>query len=141
MKTGISKIVLLFAIVISFIANSCTDLTVENLNDPTLFKVFSTNEDLQIYAGSAFRTLHNAMQEYDSPALAMNTMADQTTSGWATAGQAVLSSEPRKGFTNSNKFSWWPIYFSFWVDCYESISMVNDILRIIEVENNRINQN
>ncbi|NQU52407.1 MAG: hypothetical protein HQ522_07695 [Bacteroidetes bacterium] len=118
MKTRINKIILAFAIVISFFANSCTDLTVENLNEPDLLKVFNTPEDLRNYAGSAFRTLHNAMQEYDSPALAMNTMADQTTCSWGTAGQNALSSEPRKGFTNIISF-----YGGLYIDVFGTIVM------------------
>ncbi|NQU86504.1 MAG: hypothetical protein HQ541_12155, partial [Mariniphaga sp.] len=136
MKLKVNKFIFYISVVVGMGVFSCTDLAVENLNEPDdLSKVLSNSESLYNYAGNAFRTLHNSMQEFDSPALVMNSMADQTTCSWGTGGQYDLSSEPRKGFTNSLKYPYLPFIRVLWEDCYESISNVNGILRLIEEKN------
>jgi len=83
-------------------------------------------------AGSAFRVLHNAMQELDGPGLAMITMADQGTCSHGNAGMLALSSEPREGFTNDTTFPYIEITRSFWSDAYASINATNKILNVME---------
>jgi len=83
-------------------------------------------------AESAFRILHNAMQEYDSPALSMVTMADQGTCSHGNAGMLSLSSEPREGFINDTTFPYIAITRSFWSDAYASINATNKILNVME---------
>jgi starch-binding outer membrane protein, SusD/RagB family len=138
MKTRINKLVFALVIVVSFLANSCTDLTVENLNEPDLTKVFSTTENLHNYAGSAFRTLHNTMQDFNSPAISMGTMADQLTLSWGTAGSYWLSSEPRKSFYNDIFWPYYWFYSEFWKSSYQSINRVNDIVRLLNEGNNEL---
>ena len=74
------------------------------------------------------------MQEYDGPALAMGVMADQHTSSWGCAAKKDLSSEPRRGWVNSNRYSYYPIVRDYWGDCYKTITGANDVLRIVESE-------
>lgn len=126
MKIRISKILLFF-----ILFSSCTQLLVENPNEPDLTKVFSTTEELHNYAGSAFRTLHNAMQDYVSPATPMAVMADQSTCSWNGAAMRYLSSEPRQGWNNSVNFPYRNVTQIFWEDCYDAISTCNDVLRLI----------
>ncbi|NQU88556.1 MAG: hypothetical protein HQ541_22645, partial [Mariniphaga sp.] len=125
--------ILVFTFIVSagLILNSCTELTVENLNEPDLSKVFANTDEMKSYAGSAFRVLHNAMQEYDGPASSMNVMADQGTCPWGFAAVKDLSSEPRRGFVNSLKYAYYPLVQVYWEECYSSLSIVNDILRVV----------
>ena len=69
------------------------------------------------------------MQEYDGPASPMGVMADQNTCPWGFQAVKDLSSEPRRGYVNSNTYSYYSVVISFWKNCYESISLANDILR------------
>jgi len=122
-------------IFILFFSGSCHNLSVENLENPDLEKVFSNPTQVADYAGSAFRELHNAMQEYSSPALAMGSMADQLTMSWGTAGSYWLSGEPRQSFPNDKSWPYYPVYAKFWTDSYLAIDRANDILRLIEKNN------
>ncbi|NQU52405.1 MAG: hypothetical protein HQ522_07685 [Bacteroidetes bacterium] len=139
MKVRVNKLIFALIIALSFIANSCTDLTVENLNDPTLLKVFSTKQDLQNYAGGTFRTLHNAMQGYESPASAMAVGADQNTCPWGYAYVYQFSSEPRAPFVNRTDYPYIYAIQGFWEDCYDAISSVNDVLKVMENSEAEIN--
>jgi starch-binding outer membrane protein, SusD/RagB family len=132
MKTKLYKIAFAFILALGFITFGCADLDVENLNEPDAAKALANPEDLASLAGGAFRTLHNAMQEYDGPALAMTVMADQGTCSWGNAAMRDMSSEPRQGFINSLTYAYFPVIRVFWESSYSSISAVNDVLRAIE---------
>ena len=139
MKIRLINTIVTIVIFLSAFANGCTDLSVENLNEPDLEKVFSTTEDLHNYAGSAFRTFHNAMQEYNGPESAMGVMADQNTWPWGFGAIKDLSSEPRTGWVNSVRYAYYPIIQVFWEDCYDAISSSNDVLKVIDSNDTRIN--
>ena len=132
MKTKVYKLAFALVFALGFITYSCADLEVENFNEPNAAKALANPDDLTSLASGAFRTLHNAMQEYDGPALSMVTMADQGSCSWGNAGMRDLSSEPRAGIINSLTYSNFPIIRVFWEDAYSSISAVNDVLRAIE---------
>lgn len=122
-------------IFILFFLSNCQNLSVENLESPDWEKVFSSPAQITSYAGDAFRILHNAMQEFDSPALSMGSMADQLTLSWGTAGSYWLSSEPRKSFPNDIKWVYYPFYAELWQETYQAINRVNDILFLLEKGN------
>jgi len=140
MKTKLYRLAFALIVAIGFLTYSCADLVVENLNEPDSEKALANPEDLSSLAGGAFRTLHNAMQEYDGPALSMVTMADQGTCSWGNAGMKDLSSEPRKGFINSLTYSYFPVVRNLWESSYASISAVNDVLKAIEDQNIEIGE-
>jgi len=132
MKTKINKLAFALIIAMGFITFSCADLVVENLNEPDSAKALANPDDLTSLAGGAYRTLSNAMQEYDGPALSMTGMADAGTCSWGNAAMKDLGSEPRVGFVNSLTYAYFPVIRVFWEDTYSSISAVNDVLRAIE---------
>jgi starch-binding outer membrane protein, SusD/RagB family len=119
-----------------FVLYGCTDLFVDNLNEPDMKDFNLETDGLYSFSGTAFRTLHNAMQEYDSPAPSMSTMADQATCSWGYAAVLDLSREPRRGFINSQSYAYYFLVQVFWERCYSSISTVNDVLQIINNEKN-----
>jgi len=125
----LSKGIKIFIFASVFLLASCHSLVLDNPeNSSTIEDFFSNDEDILSYAGSAFRTLHNAMQEYDGPALPMGVMADQNTCSWGMVGVKDLSSEPRMGFINSTSYSYYPLVRDFWINCYQSVSVANDLL-------------
>ncbi|MBN1821212.1 MAG: hypothetical protein JW833_10870, partial [Prolixibacteraceae bacterium] len=132
MKTKVYKLAFALILALGLITYSCADLDVENLNEPDSAKALANPDDLTSLAGGAFRTWSNAAQEYDGPALAMITMADQGTCSWGNAAMKDLSSEPRVGFINNLTYAYFPVIQVFWNDSYSAISAVNDVLRAIE---------
>lgn len=133
------RLVKRIGILLVFFVFSCRDLTVENQESQDFDKVFSDPALVVDYTSATFRILHNAMQEYSSPALAMGSMADQLTCSWGTAGQKDLSSEPRRSFTNTKSWPYYPIYAKFWTDLYHSIDRANDILLLLEKDKIELN--
>ncbi len=131
MKTKVYKLAFALIIALGFITFGCADLVVENLNEPDSAKALANPDDLASLAGGAYRTVSNAMQEYDGPGLAMIGMADAGTCSWGNAAMKDLTSEPRKGFVNSLTYAYFPIIRVFWEDSYSAISAVNDVLRAI----------
>jgi starch-binding outer membrane protein, SusD/RagB family len=134
MKTKLNKLAFALILTMGLLTFGCADLVVENLNEPDSSKALANPDDLTSLAGGAFRTLHNAMQEYDGPALSMVVMADQGTCSWGNAAMNDLSHEPRTDtrMVNSLTYAYFPIIRVFWEDSYASISAVNDVLRAIE---------
>lgn len=132
MKRRLFKITSIVFIALGLLTYSCADLEVENLVEPDSSKALANPSDLKNLAGGAFRTFHNAMQEYDGPALAMITMADQGSCSWGNAAMNDLSSEPRGGYVNNLTYPYFPIIEHPWGETYAAISAVNDVLRAIE---------
>jgi len=132
MKRRLFKITSIVFIALGLLTYSCADLVVENLVEPDSSKALANPSDLMNLAGGAFRTFHNAMQEYDGPALAMVTMADQGTCSWGNAAMNDLSSEPRAGYVNNLTYPYFPVVEHPWGETYAAISAVNDVLRAIE---------
>ena len=134
MKRRLFKITSIVFITLGMLTYSCADLEVENLVEPDSSKALANPSDLMNLAGGAFRTFHNAMQEYDGPALAMTGMADQGTCSHGNAAMNDLSHEPRTAtsFVNSLTYPYFPIVEHPWGETYAAISAVNDVLRAIE---------
>lgn len=126
-----SSLKMLALCLLILLIQGCHSLVLDNPNSSSAIEDFlSSDEDILNYAGSAFRTLHNAMQEYDGPALPMGVMADQNTCSWGMQAVKDLSSEPRRGYVNSPTYSYYSVVRNFWADCYQSISVANDLLNL-----------
>jgi starch-binding outer membrane protein, SusD/RagB family len=135
MKKVISAIFILIIIGIS----ACHDLEVENMNETSL-KNFAGNLDVaKTLAGASFKTFHNAMHDYNSPAPSMGVMADQSTCSFGFQAVNDLSSEPRHGFYNFPSYAYYPAVDVFWKNCYESISLANIVLSIAQETENKLN--
>ena len=132
MKNRLFKITSIVFIALGLLTYSCADLEVENLVEPDSSKALANPSDLMNLAGGALRTFHNAVQEYDGPALSMVTMADQGTCSHGNAAMKDLSSEPRAGYVNNLTYPYFPVVEHPWGETYAAISAVNDVLRAIE---------
>jgi hypothetical protein len=141
MRSKLYEFINLVFIFIGLTTFSCADLEVENLVEPDAAKALANPEDLISLAGGAFRTLHNAMQGEDGPALSMAVMADQSSCSWGNAAMNDLSSEPRSGWINSITYQFNAVNRVFWESCYSAISSVNDALFAIEEEGIEIGTN
>ncbi|HKI90404.1 MAG TPA: hypothetical protein VKA38_15370, partial [Draconibacterium sp.] len=76
MKTKVYKLAFALTLALGLITFGCADLTVENLNEPDSAKALANPDDLTSLASGGFRTVLQAMQAYDGPALSMAMMAD-----------------------------------------------------------------
>jgi hypothetical protein len=131
MKPKIYRLFLLSLLFTGIMILSCADLNVENLNEPDFSRVFTNPDDLMNFAGGTFKTIHNAAQGDEGPALSMGGMADQTSCPWC-CGMFDLGREPRVGFVNQKNHYNQTIVTVPWGAFYSAISSVNDVLRAID---------
>lgn len=108
----------------------CTDLEIENLNDPDTVRVLSNPDDLLNLAGEAMCTCYRRTHEYSGPALDLATTSDVRTSSFC--GMAYLSYEPRRTWINSPEFSYFFRIKHLWNDYYTSLSDLADVLKMIK---------
>jgi starch-binding outer membrane protein, SusD/RagB family len=133
MKNFIVKAFSMALLTATLVVSSCVDrLDVPYLNEPDSKKALSTPGDVISLAGGAFKTWYNRTQDYDGPALAMATMADQLTCSWGNAAMRDLSSEPRKGWDNGVSYPYSPVNKNYWQGLYGSLSAVNDAMIILK---------
>ena len=127
-------LILMFLSALILLGNSCKKdiLVVENGLEPDRTKALATHGDVEALAAGLFNVWFDATQEYDGPALAMGTMADQLTCSWGNAGMLDLSSEPRVGFNNTVTYAYSSINLNYFQSLYGAISSANDVLNVVE---------
>lgn len=132
MKKVFNRIYILI-IALSLVTFSCADLDVVNETAPDAARALANPSDVMSLAGGAFRTWHNATQEYDGLALTMGVMADHLTCSWGNAGMRDMSWEPRiNGFNNSLTYSYFGHLRFQWQESYGAISAVNLVLNRLD---------
>ncbi len=141
MKNKFFKLAYLMVIGLGLVTYSCADLTVENLNEPDAADVLATPGSMIQLGGGVFRIWNDAIQEYSGPGLSMCTMADQNTCSWGNAAMKDLSSEPRQGFNNDITYAYAYVNRNFWNSSYSGLSQINDVLKGICVQGQKIENN
>ena len=122
---------LLIATSMFFIA--CSDLDVENFNDPNTDVVLSTSDGIRSLASGLFNTWFTQEQHnFGSPGPAMWTMADWGTVTFANYGTLDMSEEPRIFLNNSPSYGYHAITQNYWQYMYKVITTANDVLVGIE---------
>lgn len=134
MKSRIYKVkVVVAALAMSLVGiYSCADLDVENLNSPDSNRAIESPDDLEGVAGGAYRTILNRSMDYESPMLAMMTMADRMCCSWGNCAMRDLSSEPRVAFNNTIPYSYAYVNRDYWQSMNSALSQVNDVLTQID---------
>ena len=102
-----------------FLLNSCLDLDVDNPGLPDLTDI-PARSDL-------FMLWYNITQSSDAAAIALSSMADQTTTSWGDAGPR-LSDEPRVELSTGTRGVDITDLYS---DLYHSLTYANDVLGLI----------
>ncbi len=132
MKKVFNRIYILI-IALSLVTFSCADLVVVNEIAPDAERALANPSDVMSLAGGAFRTWHNASQEYDGLALTMAVMADHITCSWGNAGMRDMSWEPRiNSWNNSLTYSYFGHLRFQWQESYGAISAVNLVLNRLD---------
>ncbi|MEN8250462.1 MAG: RagB/SusD family nutrient uptake outer membrane protein [Bacteroidota bacterium] len=120
-------------LLVGSITSSCSKkLEVENLNQPNLVQSMQSPDDVKGVASSLINNWFQTVHEYNGPALALWTMADNGTCSWGNAGMRDLSSEPRANFVNTPSYSYKQITEVYWKWLYATNSSANDVILAIE---------
>jgi hypothetical protein len=120
----------ILVITLGLATSSCADLEVINETAPDATRALANPSDVMSLGGGAFRTWHNAVQEYDGVAMAMATMADHATCSWGNQAMRDLSWEPRiNSFNNSLTYAYFGTIRFQWQESYGAISAVNLVLQ------------
>ena len=81
-----------------------TDLYVINTEAPDDNILASDPIALAATSEGLYRAIHQANHSYNSPSIALNTMADVNSCSWGNFGMRDLSSEPRVSFNNDTSY-------------------------------------
>ncbi|MFY0713006.1 RagB/SusD family nutrient uptake outer membrane protein [Seonamhaeicola sp. NFXS20] len=109
--------------------NSCSDLDVENYNDPDREIVLSTSDGIRSLASGLFNTWFTQEQHnFGSPGPAMWVMADWGTVTFANYGTLDMSEEPRIFMDNSPSYAYHSIIRNYWQYMYRVVTTANDVL-------------
>ncbi|MCI2229816.1 RagB/SusD family nutrient uptake outer membrane protein [Polaribacter sp. MSW13] len=123
----------LLVLTTSLFFNSCSDLEVENYNDPDTEIVLSTSDGIRSLASGLFNTWFTQQQHnFGSPGPAMWVMADWGTVTFANYGTLDMSQEPRVFLDNSPSYAYHSITKNYWQYMYKVITTANDVLIGIE---------
>lgn len=121
------KYFLLVATTIFFIG--CSDLEVENYNDPDRDVVLSTSDGIRSLASGLFNTWFTQEQHnFGSPGPAMWVMADWGTVTFANYATLDMSQEPRIFLNNSPSYGYHSIIRNYWQYMYKVVTTANDVL-------------
>lgn len=121
------KYILLITTSIFF--TGCSDLDVENFNDPDKDIVLSTSDGLRSLASGLFNTWYFQNQyNIGSPGPAMWVMADWGTVTFANYATLDMATEPRIAFNNSTSYGYNATTENYWRYMYNVITTANDVL-------------
>ena len=119
----------ILVIALGMLTYSCADLEVINETAPDAVRALANPSDVMSLGGGAFRTWHNAVQEYEGLSMAMGVMADASTCSWGNQAMRDLSWEPRiNSFNNNLTYAYFGTVRFQWQESYGAISAVNLVL-------------
>lgn len=124
------KIKLTFMAALAVVFYSCeleTDLNVENIENPTSLQIGN-----EATADQLFQNWWNTVNDYSGPALAMATMADQTTASWGNWGMQDMSSEPRVAWNNASTYGYANVTESYFNSLHAMLADANAIVAGLE---------
>ncbi|ALJ03807.1 hypothetical protein APS56_00965 [Pseudalgibacter alginicilyticus] len=113
----------------SIFFTGCSDLEVENYNDPNTEVVLSTSDGIRSLASGLFNTWFTQEQHnFGSPGPAMWTMSDWGTVTFANYATLDMSEEPRIFMDNSPSYAYHSVIQNYWQYMHKVITTANDIL-------------
>jgi len=110
---------------------SCTDLTVDNFNNPDRVRATATPGDVEALIGSTFRQWWPRVYG-TSPTIMISTLADEFSTGFTDFASQEHSSEPRPAWNNSSAYGSQGTLYNSWLDFYGVISLANDGLAALD---------
>ena len=118
------KIIYSFLLITAVLLQGCTEIDLEVINDqdPNSSQLGSESTAENIYKNWLL-----VVNEFNSPALALATMADATSCSWGNAGMRDMSSEPRIAFDNRPTYGNAQISEDYFNGLYAILSDANSI--------------
>ena len=114
---------------VSLVTFTCSDLEVENLNNPDRDIVLSTETGIRSLTSGLFNTWFIQEQHnFGSPGPAMWVMADWGTVTFANYATRDMSEEPRVFMANSPSYGYHATIRNFWQKMYGVVTTANDVL-------------
>lgn len=110
----------------------CSDLSVENLNQPDADRALASSTDVKSLAEGQFRLWYNYNNSYNGPAPYMSVAADAGTASWGNFGMQDAGKEPRVAYDNSPSYSYIVITNAYFDRMYSINSSATDVLKAIE---------
>ena len=107
-----------------------TDLEVVNRENPSSDKL-----GIEDTANGLFQNWYVAINDYNSPGLALATMSDNITCSWGNAGMRDMSSEPRIAWDNNSTYGSSFITETYFNSMYSILSDSNSLITILEAGN------
>ncbi len=121
------------ALILAITLTECTDLDVENINDPSTEFVLSNPEGIRSLTGSLFNNwFFSEQHNLYSPGPAMWVMADWGTVTFANYGTLDMSAEPRIALNNTPAYTYHQNYRNYWRNMYGVITSANNVVRVID---------
>lgn len=110
----------------------CSDLSVDNLNQPDAERALASDTDVKSLAEGQFRLWYNYNNSYNGPAPYLSVAADAGTASWGNFGMQDAGKEPRIAFDNSPSYTYIAITNLFFDRMYSINSAATDVLKAIE---------
>lgn len=123
-------------IIIGFVSSlmlTCTDLEVENINEPSTEFILTNPEGIRALSGSLFQNwFYYEQHNLESPGPAVWCMADWGTVTFANYGTLDMSVEPRISLNNSPSYGYHQNYRNYWRGMYGVVTSANNVVKAIE---------
>lgn len=113
-------------------AVGCSDLEVENLNNPDTSKVLASDADVKTLASGMYNQFHRGVFWYDGIGLALATASDNMTCSWGNQAMRDMSWEPRKAWDNEPSYSYRGTANYTFNQMYSAISTANTVLKTMD---------
>lgn len=112
--------------------SACSDLDVENLNQPDSARALSSASDLKEISKTLFESYYYDTYQLSSPVFYKAVAADNHTCSWGNFGMRNAGTEPRPAFDNTVAYPYQDITSEYFDDHYSTMSSATDILTAID---------
>ena len=110
-------------------AVGCSDLEVENLNNPDTSKVLASDQDVKTLASGMYNQVHRGLFWYNGLGLALGAAADNLSCSWGNQAMRDMSWEPRKAWDNEPSYSYRGTANYTFNQMYAAVSTANTVLK------------
>jgi len=107
-----------------FLLAGCTDLQVDNPNNPDTERALASAADVEALVGSQYQQWWNVEKNY--PAMTLAVMGNSKTSSWGNFGMFDLGAVPRQAFQNDPSYADRFMSSTPWSNFYTAISSASD---------------
>ena len=111
---------------------SCSDLNVDNMNEPDSERVYFTEQSITDLANDLFRQWYVSIHSYNGTQMALANASDVVTISWNNQAMRWANSEPRKAWDNSPDYTYSRVTSDTYSNLYEINDSANELLKALE---------